>query len=197
MPAETTQTAPKSPSASPTRARILAAANELFYANGIRATSADRIIDEVGITKVTFYRHFRTKSDLVVAYLEGQAAAEREWMRSVRRPGDPVGSLLAFAESIGTVSCTPGFRGCAFINAAAEFPDADDPVRHTVDAHRRWMLAEFAEIAAEAGASPVPSVAKQLMLLRDGAMVNGYLGEPADVAESLGGAFASVIAPAR
>ncbi|WP_199523666.1 TetR/AcrR family transcriptional regulator [Micromonospora craterilacus] len=57
----------RTPTGSATRARILTAANELFYAQGIRATNADRIIEQVGITKVTFYRHFRTKSELVVA----------------------------------------------------------------------------------------------------------------------------------
>ena len=102
-----------------TRDRILAAATELFYAQGIRATSADRIIEVVGTTKVTFYRHFRTKGDLVVAYLQLQAAAEREWMESARQAGDPVASLRALATGIGAASCSPGFRGCPFINAAA------------------------------------------------------------------------------
>lgn len=178
-----------------TRARILEVASELFYAEGIRATSADRIIEQVGITKVTFYRHFRTKSVLVVAYLEEQAAAERAWMEGVRRKDDPVGSLRALATDIGAVSCKPGFRGCAFINAAAEFSDPDDPVRSAVDAHRCWMLAEFADIAADAGIKDSQMVARQLMILRDGAMVNGYLGDPAALGASLAAAFTSVVAP--
>ena len=177
-----------------TRARILAAASELFYAHGIRATSADRIIDQVGITKVTFYRHFSTKSALVVAYLEEQAAGERTWMGTVLQDGDPVGSLRALATDIGAASCRPGFRGCAFINAAAEFADPDDPVRAVVDAHRRWVLDLFAGIAAEAGAPDVDATARQLMLLRDGGMVNGYLNDPATVADSLGAAFAALVA---
>ena len=178
------------------KARILSAANELFYAQGIRATSADRIIEQVGITKVTFYRHFRTKSDLVVAYLEQQAAAERAWMLSAIQEGDPTGSLRDLATGIGNASCQPGFRGCAFINAAAEFADADDPVRVVVDAHREWMLQVFGEIAAEAGVSDIDGTARQLMLLRDGAMVNGYLGEPSELSASLGAAFASIMTPA-
>ena len=179
-----------------TRRRILDAANELFYSQGIRATSADRIIELVGITKVTFYRHFRTKSDLVVAYLEQQAAAERGWMESVIEQGDPIASLRAFATGIGEASCRPGFRGCAFINAAAEFADADDPVRKTVDAHRAWMLAAFEGIARDAAVKDVAATARQLMLLRDGAMVNGYLGEPEVLAASLKAAFTSIVAPA-
>ncbi|RIQ18959.1 TetR/AcrR family transcriptional regulator [Jiangella rhizosphaerae] len=193
MHADTDAPAVRTPSGSTTRGRILAAASELFYAHGIRATSADRIIEQVGITKVTFYRHFRTKGELVVAYLEEQAAAERAWMEGARRPGDPAGSLRALAAGIGSASCRPGFRGCAFINAAAEFPEPDDPVRVAVGAHRRWMLDRFADIAAEAEVDDVESVARQLMILRDGAMVNGYLGEPSTVADSLGAAFVAIV----
>ncbi|MBB5791136.1 TetR/AcrR family transcriptional regulator [Jiangella mangrovi] len=196
MSADTTGPAVRTTSASATRSRILAAANELFYAHGIRATSADRIIEQVGITKVTFYRHFRTKSELVVAYLEQQAAAERAWMGSTRHDGDPVASLRELAAGIGAASCRPGFRGCAFINAAAEYPDPGDPVRAAVDAHRRWTLDHFAGIAAEAGVGDVDSTARQLLILRDGAMVNGYLGEPASVADALGDAFVAVITTA-
>lgn len=196
MHAEATEPAKRTTSGASTRARILAAASELFYAHGIRATSADRVIEQVGITKVTFYRHFRTKSDLVVAYLEEQAAAERAWVQGVRREGDPAGSLRALATDIGAASCRPGFRGCAFINASAEFADPDDPVRVTVDAHRGWMLGEFAAIAEEAGVSDVEATARQLMILRDGAMVNGYLGDPASVADSLAAAFEAVVTSA-
>lgn len=180
-------------SGSATRARILAAASEQFYSHGIRATSADRIIEQVGITKVTFYRHFRSKSDLVVAYLEAQSAAERSWMDSVRNAGEPLGTLRALAADIGAASCRPGFRGCAFINAAAEFADPTDPARAAVDAHRRWMLDFFAELAAETGVDDVDVAARQLVILRDGAMVNGYLADPATVAEPLGAAFTSIL----
>ena len=193
MQASTTETVPRGRSGEATRARILAVANEVFYADGIRATSADRIIERVGITKVTFYRHFRSKSDLVVAYLEGQAAAERAWMQSLRVPGDPAATLASFASGIGEASCSPGFRGCAFINAAAEFSDPADPVRAAVEEHRRWMLGEFTALAAEAGAADPAQTARQLMILRDGAMVNGYLGDAGSLAASLEAAFASVI----
>ncbi|WP_193105535.1 TetR/AcrR family transcriptional regulator [Brachybacterium sp. FME24] len=197
MDAETAVSAPRRRTGSDTRHSILTAANELFYAQGIRATSADRIIEQVGITKVTFYRHFRSKSDLVVAYLEQQAANEQEWMRSVRREGDPEGSLQTLATQIGEASCSPGFRGCAFLNAAAEFADPADPVRVTVATHRAWMLEEFTGLAQEAGAADAPAVGRQLMLLRDGGMVNGYLGEPTKVGASLGATFAAVLRGAR
>lgn len=177
-----------------TRQRILDAANELFYNHGIRATSADRIIEQVGITKVTFYRHFRSKGDLVVAYLQQQSAAEQAWMLSTVHDGDPLATVRAIAAGIGAASCSPGFRGCAFINAAAEYPDRDDPVRLAVEAHRSWMVHQFAGIAEQAGVSDVRSVASQFMILRDGAMVNGYLGDPVVLADTLDAAFTSILA---
>lgn len=193
MATDIAETTPRRAQKADTRTRILDAASELFYAQGIRATSADRIIEEVGITKVTFYRHFHTKSDLVVAYLELQAAREKQWMRSVQRDDDPARTLRDLAVGIGDASCRPGFRGCAFINAAAEFSDAQDPVRTAVDAHRAWTLDYFTGIAAKSASGDGSSVARQLMLLRDGAMVNGYLNDPESVARSLGGAFEAII----
>ncbi|WP_407361509.1 TetR/AcrR family transcriptional regulator [Microbacterium sp. LBN7] len=192
---ETPAPAAKSSSGANTRQRILDAANELFYHHGIRATSADRIIEQVGITKVTFYRHFRAKSDLVVAYLEQQSAAEQAWMKSTVREGDALATARTIAAGIGAASCSPGFRGCAFINAAAEYPDPEDPVRVAVDAHRVWLVDFFAGIAEQAGARDVTSVANQLMILRDGAMVNGYLGDAPALARSLEAGFTAILGP--
>ncbi|PRB70312.1 TetR/AcrR family transcriptional regulator [Arthrobacter sp. MYb213] len=196
MQSKTTVPATGKRSAGATRERILEATNHLFYAQGIRATSADRIIEEVGITKVTFYRHFRSKSDLVVAYLAQQAQQESSWFSSLHQASDPVGSLDAIAAGIGTASCSPGFRGCAFINAAAEFSDPQDPVREVVHTHRQWMLDKFAEIASDAGTDDSQGVARQLMMLRDGAMVNGYLGDPKSLEASLKSAFDAVLTAA-
>lgn len=183
--------------ATSTRDRILDAASDLFYANGIGATSADRIIEQVGITKVTFYRHFRTKADLVVAYLEQQAAGEEQAFAGVRDGGDALAAVRTIALGIGAASCRPGFRGCPFINAAAEFPDAQHPVRGVVDAHRGWMLGLFVGIAADAGTKDPDAVGGQLMMLRDGAMVSGYLSDPDAVAEGLRRGFVAVLAAGR
>ncbi|WP_382309217.1 TetR/AcrR family transcriptional regulator [Herbiconiux sp. UC225_62] len=167
------------------RTRILDAATELISANGIRGTSADRVIEAAGVTKVTFYRHFRTKTDLVVAYLERQAEQERSALEAARGDADPRQALENIAEIIGVFSCMPGFRGCPFINAAAETPDPDDPVRIVVDAHRTWTRDLFESIAADAGIADADTAAGQLQMLRDGAMVNGYLSDPQKVAETL------------
>jgi AcrR family transcriptional regulator len=179
------------------RARILEAATELMYANGIRGTSADRIIEQAGITKVTFYRHFRTKTDLVVAYLELQASAERGAIDSARGHEGAASALENIAGVIGVFSCRPGFRGCPFINAAAETPDPADPVRVVVDEHRRWMRGVFASIAMDAGVADADTTAGQLLMLRDGAMINGYLSDPDTIAETLRLACVAVIEAGR
>ena len=112
----------------PMRERIVEAATELFYAQGLRAVSAEKIIAQVGITKVTFYRHFPTKDDLIVAYLERRAKWERDAIAQARQAaGDVPGVFRILAEAIGAESCSPGFRGCPFINAAAEYADPEHP----------------------------------------------------------------------
>lgn len=172
---------------SPVRERLVEAASELFYAQGLRAVSADKIIERVGTTKVTFYRHFRTKDDLVVAYLQGRAAIEREGVGGAiaRAAGDVDTALRLISEGLGAVACRPGFRGCPFINAAAEYPDPDGPVRRVVDEHRAWYRKTFEQLIAPLGLPDRAAVADELMLLRDGAMVAGYLGDPA----AAGGSF--------
>ncbi len=173
-------------SSSPMRERLVDAATELFYAHGLRAVSVDKVIDLAGTTKVTFYRHFKSKDDLVVAYLERRAALERDGICAAVKQGDGDvdATLRAIAEAIGTIACTPGFRGCPFINAAAEYPDADSPIRKAVEAHRRWNRTALEQLVAPLGVTNAAEVADDLMLIRDGAMVAGYLDQPATVAAS-------------
>ncbi|MEV7973992.1 TetR/AcrR family transcriptional regulator [Cellulomonas sp. NPDC089187] len=164
--------------ASPVGVRILAAASRLFYAEGIRAVSADRVIAAAGVSKVTFYRHFGTKDDLVVAYLRALAATERAAVEQSRteHPDDPVGVLRLYADSLGDQSCRPGFRGCPFINAAAEYADPEHPVRAVVAEHREWLTRTAASLLVQAGSTDPEQAALELVLARDGAMVAGYAG---------------------
>lgn len=172
---------------SPVRERILETASELFYRDGIRAVSADKIIAAADVSKVTFYRHFRTKDNLVVAYLEASAARERHLITEARATnvGRPEDTLSFLATLAGELACRPGFRGCAFVNAGAEYPDADHPVRTTIVTHRNWYLAMFAELADELGADDPAVVADELMMLRDGAMVAGHVGDATFLADRM------------
>jgi AcrR family transcriptional regulator len=179
----------------PMRERIVEAATELFYAQGLRAVSADKIIAQVGITKVTFYRHFPTKDDLIVAYLERRAKWERDAVAQAREAADDVpGVFRIIAEAIGAESCRPGFRGCPFINAAAEYADPEHPVRRVVDAHRRWFRQAIKDLLDEINVRDSARAADQLVMLRDGAMVSGYLSDPSAVAGALDKGVRAVIA---
>lgn len=173
---------------SPVRDRILEAATRSFYASGIRAVSADRLIADAAVSKVTFYRHFRTKDELVEAYLARVAAQERARVERIRalHPDDPASVLCAYATDVGVVSCSPGFRGCPFINAAAEYADPAHPARLVIDAHRAWLRGQAADLLRQLGSADPEPTADILMMLRDGAMVSGYLGgAPEDVAARL------------
>jgi AcrR family transcriptional regulator len=170
------------------------AAADLFYAQGLRAVSADKIIERAGITKVTFYRHFPSKDDLIVAYLERRAAWERTVILAASETahGDAEGTLRLVSQGIGLEACSPGFRGCPFINAAAEYADSEHPVRKVVDAHRTWFLLMLNKLTASIGIHD-PAVADELMMLRDGAMVTGYLGDAEKVGAALLSASRAVV----
>lgn len=183
---------------SPVRQRILAAADTLFYGEGIRAVSADRVIAEAGVSKVTFYRHFPAKDDLVLAYVRGRSESERALFEQAWEGRGAEETLSGIAGVIAEVSCAPGFRGCPHINAAAEYPDPDHPVRLEVSAHRAWFAGVLAGLLREVGVREVGRAVEQLMMLRDGAMIAGYLSGPAPArAAALEAAGRAVLAAAR
>ncbi|WP_434995028.1 TetR/AcrR family transcriptional regulator [Arthrobacter sp. Ld5] len=181
----------------PVRERILASATRLFDATSIRSVSADRVIADAGTTKVTFYRHFPTKDHLVVAYLEDQLHHLQEAVDAARAEGsDACKILLRLAAANGAAACRPGFRGCTFINAAAEYP-AEGPVRDAVGQYRAWLHAVVTELLTELAVEGPAVVADQLIMLRDGAMVHGFMGDPTAVAESLTTAGRAIIGARR
>lgn len=161
------------------RERLLRTASSLFYAEGLRAVGVDRVVAEAAITRATFYRHFPGKEALVVAYLEGVDREVRT--RAGDLPADPDGAagwLLALTAMVGEQLCGAGFRGCAFINAAAEYPEPASPVRRAVHAHRQWLHGAVTEAFGRAGHPEPVAAGLRWTLLRDGAMVAGYLDEP-------------------
>lgn len=180
----------------PARERILHAAIERYYADGIRAVSADKLLAAAGVSKVTFYRHFPTKDALIAAYLQVHAERERGAFMAKRAelPGDPAGVLRWYADAIGEASCAPGFRGCPFINAAAELPEDDHPGRTVINEHRAWLTGQIVELLDQLKVSEPVVKAEQLMMLRDGAMVSGYLGRaPEQTAAALATGARSII----
>jgi AcrR family transcriptional regulator len=177
--------------------RILAVAGPRFYREGIRAVSADAVMADAQVTKATFYRHFPTKDDLVAAYLATVAAAERAAVEAWRATLPPQDVLTAYADRLAAQACGEGFRGCPFLNAVAEYPDPDHPVRRVADDHRAWLRATAADLLRAMGVPGAPEVAVQLVMLRDGAMVAGPAVGADTVARTLLDAGRTLVAHAR
>jgi AcrR family transcriptional regulator len=167
------------------RQRLVETASAIFYAEGIHSVGVDRLVTESGITKATFYRHFPAKEHLVVAHVQWQDHLIRTAVRAGIAALPAAEAIGAFFAGLAGQICGPGFRGCPFINAAAEYPDPASPVRRAVTAHRVWLRATFAALLA-APCHPEPqATAAALVLLRDGAMTGGYLDDPSEVRATL------------
>jgi AcrR family transcriptional regulator len=168
------------------RLRLLTTATRIFYAEGIHSVGVDRIIAEAKVTRATFYRHFPSKDDLILAYLREVHQMDRGRVDAAVNAAapSPVDPLLAIAGSIAEGIQSPGFRGCAFLNAAAEYPDADHPVHREIIAHRQWFLDTLTTLMAQVHEETADPAARHFVMLRDGAMAAGCLFEPALVADT-------------
>ena len=190
--------APEAPAKS-ARERILAVAEELFYREGIRAVGVDTIVARSGVAKMSLYRSFPSKDDLVAAFLE---AADRRywawWDRVVaRHPGDPRAQLLALFRAVAKRVRSPDYRGCPFVNTATEFPDAGHPGRVIALANKRELRARLRGLAAAAGARDPDRLAGQLQLLLDGAYATGQMLHAAGPGDVLEAAAEALIAAQR
>ena len=164
-------------STSEARERLLRTASELFYADGIHAVGVDRIVESAGVTRATFYRHFPSKEDLVQAYLEREDAQLRGVFSGIEGlpPQQQLeGAILGIADDISRNHT----RGCPFINASAEYPDAASPIRQVIKGHRDWFRATLQGALEAAGREDAAQRAGALVLLRDAALVGGYLDGP-------------------
>ncbi len=153
------------------RERILTTAHDLIYREGARAVGVDRIVAESGVAKMSLYRWFPSKDDLIVAVLQAEEQAVWEiWNQNMDRyKGTPLKQLRAQFESLAQVIAHPDSRGCAFLNVAVELADESHPAREVVRKHKTELTARFAELAAAAGAKQPRLLAEQLMLVADGA----------------------------
>jgi AcrR family transcriptional regulator len=165
-------TAPTRPSAA--RQRILDTAFRLFYAHGIRAVGVDRIIAESGAAKATFYKYFPAKDDLVVAYLD---TVDGIWSQQLHEAAEAAGTapadqLVGMFDALGSACRRDGYRGCAFINAAAE-SEPGTPVHDRTLTHKTAVRGWVRGLAADAGAADPDLLARSLTLLLDGGLASG------------------------
>ncbi|MFD7057874.1 TetR/AcrR family transcriptional regulator [Streptomyces sp. NPDC059906] len=167
------------------RARLLGTATRIFYAEGIHSVGIDRITAEAQVTRATLYRHFSGKEDLILAYLDQADRGIRAQVTAARDSSPSAdGQVRAVARSIVDGIRSPGFRGCAFLNAVAEYPDPAHPVHRAVLAHRQWFLDTVTELLAQVGDGDGVAAGRHLVMLRDGAMAAGCLFDPELVSET-------------
>lgn len=166
------------------RERLLRTASDLFYREGIHSVGVDRLVTAADVTRATFYRHFPGKEDLVDAYLREEDAYIRGMFAGVADIDDPRQRLELLIAGLAADIQTRHTRGCPFINASAEYPDPASAVRQTVAGHRGWFRATLERLLADAGAGDPAERAGELVLLRDAAMVGGYLDGWAGVERS-------------
>jgi AcrR family transcriptional regulator len=168
------------------RERLLKTAGQLFYAEGIHTVGVDRLVAEAKVTNATFYRHFRTKEDLAVTYIGSVDQAIRAQIGSLTATDMPAdGILRGIGASLAEQIRSPGYRGCAFLNAAAEFPDPGHPVHRAVVLHREWFLQTITGLFAGITVAEAEPAGRHFVMLRDGAMSAGYLGDPVLAGETL------------
>jgi AcrR family transcriptional regulator len=181
------------------RQRIVSAASELFYQNGIRATGIAMIISHAGVARATFFHHFPAKSDLVIAWLQQPAS---RWFDRIRAELDantesPRSRLLSFFDLLGEWFAQDDFRGCAFQNAAAETPEADHALREATHDYTLEIQHYLRQNAGDAGLSNPTRIAEELHLLAQGAIATAVTTRSPEAARVARAAAKRIVAPPK
>jgi AcrR family transcriptional regulator len=157
----------------PPRARLLAAAAELFYRHGIRAVGVEAIAEAAGTNKMTLYRHFASKDELVTEYLRQEALkADVYWDQlEAAHPGDPLAQIRAWVTAMAAHVADCNERGCALANAAVELPEKDHPARAVIEDFKRRQRTALIQLSRSAGLLEPDMLADELHLMLEGARV--------------------------
>ncbi|MFN0011524.1 MAG: TetR/AcrR family transcriptional regulator [Phycisphaerales bacterium] len=162
------------PAAPPARQRILQAAGKLFYAHGVQAVGVDRVVASADVAKMSLYKHFKSKDDLVEAWLAQRDAWWFDWCEASVKRHAPAGGrarLLAVFDALEEWFLTPEYRGCAFINIASELSDTASPARRIAVEHTKRLGDLIHEWTIEAGEPDPIGTSMALTLLVEGAIV--------------------------
>jgi AcrR family transcriptional regulator len=174
------------------RDKILATASDLFYKQGIRAVGVDLVVEKAGVAKTSLYRHFRTKDDLVVAFLQlMDQDFWKTWDTVTEQHADDARAELDW---IGERAGQPDYRGCPQLNIAAEFPEVDHPARKLATAHKRELRRRLKVIVERLHCAAPDALAGQLAVLINGAFVSTPLYEPGEATMLLQRAADALIA---
>jgi AcrR family transcriptional regulator len=155
------------------RERLLAAANELFYEEGVHTVGIDRVIERAGVAKASLYSTFGSKEELVRAYLQQRAdLRQQRFSTRIAQSEDPRARILSIFDLLGELTADPKYRGCAFVNASAEGRrDEKSKVSQVCLDSRSWLRGLLTELARDVGADDADELGRQLVVLYDGAAV--------------------------
>ncbi|MGY4395199.1 AcrR family transcriptional regulator [Sphingomonas sp. UYAg733] len=181
------------------RKRVLDTASALFYRRGVRAVGVDLVVEEAGVAKTSLYRHFRTKDDLIAAFL---AREDQDfwacWNRAAQgHEADADAELAAQLDWIAERVGRPDYRGCPQINVAAEFPDADHPARAVATKHKNDLRVRLKGVAVRLGVRRPDELAMQLSLLINGAFVSSQMFSAGEAGPLLLTTARTLVAAAR
>jgi AcrR family transcriptional regulator len=183
--------------ASTGRERLIHVAIELVYTHGFQAVGVDQVIAAAGVSKTTFYKHFESRDDLLVAAIQTRDQWERQWFEATLQklaPDNAREKLLAIFDVFDMWFSSPEFHGCQFINAAAEFPNPHDPVHAVAAEHKRKNRDLFRDLARAAGAADPESFADQYTALVEGTLVMRQIHGRNDAARVIKPAAAALLA---
>lgn len=166
------------------RNELVQKALKAFYQNGFNATGMDTLVKETGISKTSMYKHFRTKEDLILAVLRLRDENFRNWLyrRMEELAETPRDQLIAMFDALEEWFSEPGYKGCMFIKASSEFQDASHPIHKQSADHKRMLERYVTELATKAGLPEPDKLARQLLLLKEGAIVTAHLGHTENAA---------------
>ena len=157
------------------RERLLAAADELFYDEGVHTVGIDRVIEQAGVAKASLYNTFGSKEALIHAYLEGRHAKVAARITGyIERYDTPRERLLGVFEAQGQYFAEPNFRGCAFASASAE-AHSGDQIEQAADSYRGWIRGLLTDLAEQAGVADPAALARQLHLIYDGGSLSARM----------------------
>jgi AcrR family transcriptional regulator len=166
-----------------TREKLIEAGHEIFYREGFLAVGLDRLLNEVGCSKQTFYNHFESKDDLIVAVIDEH---HRWWScelrdRIQRAAGpDPRGQIMAMFDVMHEIIHDPQYHGCIFINAAVEFPQPHHPAHRSARQAKADGIALLVDLAERAGAADPLALAQEIDLIIEGALITHQVAPDSD-----------------
>lgn len=167
------------------RADLIRKSLTLFYRNGFHATGMDLVAKETGVSKTSIYKHFRSKEDLILAVLRLRDEDFRNWLyrRMDELADTPRGRLLAMFDALEEWFALREFQGCMFVKASAEYQDKDDPINAQSAEHKRLLLDHFTALARAAELADPAGVARQLLILKEGAIILAAMTHCTDPAQ--------------